>query len=324
MEAHPGASWKCARCAATNDPTERACALCATPRVGAREEEEKHNEDEVGEEKEERGKIQGKVQEQELQQREDGHSEHEDKGQKEGGEQGEKAGEPLPWWLESLPKERVASEMNEAEEEEEEEVEVREEEDVKRAEEPDENTHLVMEEAISGRVATGDLYIWGSGECDQFPSDGSHGEDEETEGEDVMRAVPQLAGSHDLVDVRCGAMHTAALDKDGRVLTWGCNDDGALGRKEYCRRPTPVPLPAPVAQVCCGDSHTAFLLADYSAVFLTGMYREKNQTIGFPDYASILTGCDPVTLPPAFEPVMLRGAEGPFIKIVTAHTLGFS
>ncbi|KAI1424633.1 regulator of chromosome condensation 1/beta-lactamase-inhibitor protein II [Xylaria sp. FL1777] len=33
-----------------------------------------------------------------------------------------------------------------------------------------------------------------------------------------------------VVDIACGGMHTIALTKDNRVLTWGVNDDKALGR----------------------------------------------------------------------------------------------
>lgn len=33
-----------------------------------------------------------------------------------------------------------------------------------------------------------------------------------------------------MVDVRAGGMHTVAITEDGKVFTWGCNDEGALGR----------------------------------------------------------------------------------------------
>ena len=42
-----------------------------------------------------------------------------------------------------------------------------------------------------------------------------------------------LSSSHDkaVVDFACGARHTIALTRDGRILTWGCNKHGALGRE---------------------------------------------------------------------------------------------
>ena len=35
-----------------------------------------------------------------------------------------------------------------------------------------------------------------------------------------------------VVLVSCGAAHTAAVDREGRVLTWGCRDGGRLGRRQ--------------------------------------------------------------------------------------------
>ncbi|KAL2175045.1 regulator of chromosome condensation 1/beta-lactamase-inhibitor protein II [Thermothelomyces heterothallicus CBS 202.75] len=41
------------------------------------------------------------------------------------------------------------------------------------------------------------------------------------------RLNPNLKG---IVQVACGGMHVAALTKDNKILTWGVNDQGALGR----------------------------------------------------------------------------------------------
>lgn len=34
-----------------------------------------------------------------------------------------------------------------------------------------------------------------------------------------------------IIKIVCGGMHTVALSSHGSVFTWGCNDEGALGRK---------------------------------------------------------------------------------------------
>ena len=39
-----------------------------------------------------------------------------------------------------------------------------------------------------------------------------------------------LSGDIKIVDVAVGGMHVAALDEEGRVWTWGVNDQGSLGR----------------------------------------------------------------------------------------------
>ncbi|KAI1499886.1 regulator of chromosome condensation 1/beta-lactamase-inhibitor protein II [Biscogniauxia marginata] len=40
-----------------------------------------------------------------------------------------------------------------------------------------------------------------------------------------------LAGEVGVVQIACGGMHAVALTRDGRVLTWGVNDEKALGRE---------------------------------------------------------------------------------------------
>jgi len=48
------------------------------------------------------------------------------------------------------------------------------------------------------------------------------------------RLIPALntgdAKSFHVVDIFCGGMHTIALTKDNKIVTWGVNDNGALGR----------------------------------------------------------------------------------------------
>ena len=61
------------------------------------------------------------------------------------------------------------------------------------------------------------------------------------------------------VEVAAGGMHTVVLDSKGQVWTFGCNDEGSLGRlveeEEDCFLPAPVTIPEPVVQISAGDSH---------------------------------------------------------------------
>lgn len=34
-----------------------------------------------------------------------------------------------------------------------------------------------------------------------------------------------------ILKIVCGGMHTVALSNLGKVFTWGCNDEGTLGRE---------------------------------------------------------------------------------------------
>lgn len=46
--------------------------------------------------------------------------------------------------------------------------------------------------------------------------------------------IPELdgrkEGTYRVVQLACGGMHTVALTEDSKIVTWGGNDDGALGR----------------------------------------------------------------------------------------------
>ena len=42
-----------------------------------------------------------------------------------------------------------------------------------------------------------------------------------------------VSGIKDAVDCVAGGMHTAVLDMEGRVWTFGCNDEGSLGRSVF-------------------------------------------------------------------------------------------
>lgn len=53
-------------------------------------------------------------------------------------------------------------------------------------------------------------------------------------------------------------MHTVALSNLGIVYTWGCNDEGALGREGPENQPFQVAntLDVPVKDICAGDCHS--------------------------------------------------------------------
>lgn len=82
---------------------------------------------------------------------------------------------------------------------------------------------------------------------------------------------------YEIVDIYAGGMHTVCLTKEGKVLTFGCNDEGALGRVTEGKEDAEftageVELPGKVIQVSAGDSHTAALLDD-GRVFAWGTFR---------------------------------------------------
>lgn len=64
-----------------------------------------------------------------------------------------------------------------------------------------------------------------------------------------------------------------------QIYTFGCNDEGALGRDTSAEgsetSPGPVELQEKVVQVSAGDSHTAALTED-GRVFVWGSFRVRS------------------------------------------------
>jgi len=74
----------------------------------------------------------------------------------------------------------------------------------------------------------------------------------------------------------CGGMHTVAIAPSGAVYTWGCNDEGALGRAGTEDKPMLVSsLPIRCTDASAGDSHTVFYNTDLSRSFFSGLYRVR-------------------------------------------------
>jgi len=104
-------------------------------------------------------------------------------------------------------------------------------------------------------------------------------------GEDVMEKTRMglIEGLEGMVDVCAGGMHSVGLSKAGEVWTWGCNDEGALGRKveeeEEAFVPGKVDLEEKVVMVSAGDSHTA-ALTENGKVWIWGTFRDASGPIG--------------------------------------------
>lgn len=98
-------------------------------------------------------------------------------------------------------------------------------------------------------------------------------------GVDVYGTAAITGVMSDAVSVVAGGMHTACLRWDGTVYTFGCNDNGALGREtndeDECFVPEPVDLEEPGLCLSAGNSHTA-MLSPTGNVWLWGSFRNSN------------------------------------------------
>ncbi|CAG9759250.1 unnamed protein product [Ceutorhynchus assimilis] len=104
-------------------------------------------------------------------------------------------------------------------------------------------------------------------------------------GPDILeKSRPALVTSkHEIVDIYAGGMHTVCLTKAGKVLTFGCNDEGTLGRltedEDDSFVPGEVAIPGKVIQISAGDSHSAALMDD-GRVFAWGTFRDCHGGMG--------------------------------------------
>lgn len=120
----------------------------------------------------------------------------------------------------------------------------------------------------------GSILVFGNGDCGQLGL-----------GLDVLEksrpaAITEL---NDIIEVAAGGMHTVCITSDYKVKTFGCNDEGALGRDTSEEgseaKPGEVDLPGKVVQVSAGDSHTSALL-ETGEVYVWGTFRDTHGSMG--------------------------------------------
>ena len=131
-------------------------------------------------------------------------------------------------------------------------------------------------------VPVGDVFVHGSGECDQL---GLGDEMRERRKPTLLKA---LVGKR-ICEIAVGTMHVLCVSAGGGLFSWGCNDDGALGRVSSDGsdggpsdvEPHQVSMPSGVAvrKVSCGDCHSC-ALDDRGRVWLWGTYKDSNGYIG--------------------------------------------
>jgi regulator of chromosome condensation len=82
--------------------------------------------------------------------------------------------------------------------------------------------------------------------------------------------------------ISCGGLHNAVFTEEGLVYTWGCADDGSLGRPGDETTPLLVEALASetIINVACGDCQTIAVSTDGS-VWGWGCYRDKEGTKWF-------------------------------------------
>ncbi|KAF9995036.1 hypothetical protein BGZ65_009332 [Modicella reniformis] len=123
-------------------------------------------------------------------------------------------------------------------------------------------------------TAPGRVYVFGTGDCAQLGL-----------GEDIIskKKPANLSALNDeqVVDIAAGGMHNMALTVDGKLWSWGVNDQRTLGRSgdEY----TPLPVEGldnvKIVKVACSDSLTVALTED-GFVYTWGTFRSADGILG--------------------------------------------
>ncbi|XP_064626742.1 regulator of chromosome condensation-like [Lineus longissimus] len=149
-------------------------------------------------------------------------------------------------------------------------------------------------------------------------------------GEDVLeRTKPGKVNIPDaVVQVHAGGMHTVCLTVNGEVYTFGCNDEGALGRDTTEEGSETLPVKADllekVVQISAGDSHTA-ALTDDGRVFIWGTFRDANGVIGLLEERAVQK--TPVQIFKDLVVVKIASGSDHIIALTTdgiIHTIGNS
>uniref|UniRef100_A0A8C2Z4X3 Regulator of chromosome condensation 1 n=1 Tax=Cyclopterus lumpus TaxID=8103 RepID=A0A8C2Z4X3_CYCLU len=134
----------------------------------------------------------------------------------------------------------------------------------------------------------------------------------------IQRKKPALVSLPEkMIQVFAGGMHTVCVSETGNVYTFGCNDEGALGRDTTEEGSEMVPgkvtLAEKVVQVSAGDSHTA-ALTDDGTVYIWGSFRDNNGIIGLLE--PMIKCTSPVKVPMT-EPVVKIASGNDHLVLVT-------
>lgn len=113
------------------------------------------------------------------------------------------------------------------------------------------------------------VLVYGSGECEQLGlGDNAPAELKKP------RLISLFSSPIQVRQIACGGMHTLVLTTHGRVYSWGCNDEAALGREGAENEPLLVKgLDVPCTNVTAGDCHSIAYNTSLNMIFRWGLYR---------------------------------------------------
>jgi regulator of chromosome condensation len=121
-----------------------------------------------------------------------------------------------------------------------------------------------------------DVYVYGSGECDQF---GKFiiiiGIPDVFESKNPRKVTISQDPTFKVFKIACGAMHTLILTSMGTVYSFGCADRGVLGRDGDSEPRLVDTIKFPMNNIVAGDVNSVAYNTDENLVYRWGVYRVK-------------------------------------------------
>ncbi|KAJ3413162.1 Regulator of chromosome condensation [Chytridiales sp. JEL 0842] len=171
----------------------------------------------------------------------------------------------------------------------------------------------LFEKLTFASAESGEVFVVGSGDCGQLGF-----------GPDVTSKLKlgrlDYFSDKEIVDVAAGGLHNVALGEDGKLYSWGCNDQRALGRSGEETEPAPVEGldGIKIVRVVCGDSFTAALSED-GLVYAWGTFRNSNGLFGFRPTISIQN--TPALIPELKRIIHLHAGANHIVALTSDHKI---
>lgn len=125
------------------------------------------------------------------------------------------------------------------------------------------------------------VFTFGSGESDQLPLGRFY------EGAKKATLIKYFEENKiNIVKIACGGAHGLGLTDDGKVYSWGMNDEFPLGRdinpddekEQYL--PGKVDIPEKVDGITAGETHSIAYSKSSNNIYFFGLYRDHAGPFG--------------------------------------------
>ncbi|CAO3702342.1 unnamed protein product [Rhizopus stolonifer] len=129
----------------------------------------------------------------------------------------------------------------------------------------------VLNKVCERPETTGHIFVCGTNDFGQLG----------LEGDEKNRPVPiKSMIDKDFVDVISGGLHSFALTPEGDLFSWGCTDEGVLGREGKNDEPVKVEIEEKFVKLAAGDCINMALTSEGN-VYTWGTYRGADGAFGF-------------------------------------------